>query len=207
MQNKSLLPFCLIMISLLGVSQMAQARIKCWTNKDGVRECGESVPPEYAQKSHQELSDQGTVIEEQARAKTPEELAAEAKKAAAEAEKQRLLEEQKKEDNILLQTFSNVDDIKLVRDEQLGAVEANIKVTMKRNEKIQEDLDKRIAQAAAQERAGKTPNQDLLDDIESLRRQLSTNNKFIEDRQEEIKGITADYDKKIARFKELHGTE
>ena len=74
MQNKSLLPFCLIMISLLGVSQMAQARIKCWTNKDGVRECGESVPPEYAQKSHQELSDQGTVIEEQARAKTPDAL-------------------------------------------------------------------------------------------------------------------------------------
>ena len=205
MQTKSLLPLCLIAISLGGVSQVAEARIKCWTNKDGIRECGESVPPEYSQKSHQELNDQGLVIEKQERAKTPEELATEAKQAAAEAEKQRLLEEKKKEDNILLQTFSKVEDIKQVRDEQINALEGNIKVTIKRNEKIQEDLDTRIARAAAQERSGKTPNKDLLKDIESLRRQLSTNNKFIEDRQEEIKGITADYDKKIDRFKELRG--
>ena len=202
MQTKSLLPLCLIAISLGGVSQVAEARIKCWTNKDGIRECGESVPPEYSQKSHQELNDQGLVIEKQERAKTPEELATEAKQAAAEAEKQRLLEEKKKEDNILLQTFSKVEDIKQVRDEQINALEGNIKVTIKRNEKIQEDLDTRIARAAAQERSGKTPNKDLLKDIESLRRQLKTNNKFIEDKRKEQKTIA---DKKIDRFKELRG--
>ena len=27
----------------------AGANIKCWTNEDGVRECGNKIPPEYSQ--------------------------------------------------------------------------------------------------------------------------------------------------------------
>ena len=55
----------------------ASARIKCWTNSEGVRECGNVVPPEYAQKGHREMSNQGIMIKEVARAKTPEELSRE----------------------------------------------------------------------------------------------------------------------------------
>ena len=54
------------------------AGIKCWTNKEGYKECGNAVPPEYAQQGHTELNKQGLVVDQQERAKTPEELAAEA---------------------------------------------------------------------------------------------------------------------------------
>ena len=37
----------------------ANAGIKCWTNKDGVRECGNAVPPEYAQQGHTVKDKQG----------------------------------------------------------------------------------------------------------------------------------------------------
>ena len=207
MQTKTLLFIPLIVAVLGGINQPAEARIKCWTNKEGVRECGESVPPEYAQKGHQELSDQGMVVEEQERAKTKEELEEEARQAAIEAEERRKEEEKARQDRVLLQTFSKVADIELVRNEQLGALEANIKVTESRNEKIQQDLDKRIAQAAAEERAGNTPNKHLLKDIESLRRQLNTNIKFIADKQKEKETIKKEYDDKISRFKKLRGIE
>ncbi|MCK5432246.1 MAG: hypothetical protein KAJ03_05845, partial [Gammaproteobacteria bacterium] len=64
----TLITMCLVMLSI-----PAQARIKCWENSDGVRECGEIVPPEYAQKSHKEISSQGITLEESERAKTEEE--------------------------------------------------------------------------------------------------------------------------------------
>lgn len=205
MHTRLLFFISLTAVTLGGIGQPVQARIKCWTNNEGVRECGEKVPPEFAQKGHQELSKQGMLVEEQDRAKTQEELEEEARLAAIEVEKKKQEEEQAKEDRVLLQTFSNVADIELVRNEQLKALEANINVTITRSEKIQQDLDDRIAQAAAQERAGNTPNKELLNDIESLRRQIDTNNKFVEDKRTEQVEIRKDYDKRIARFKELRG--
>ena len=49
------------------------ARFKCWTNSDGVRECGENVPPEYAQQGHEEINKLGITVDKQERAMTEEE--------------------------------------------------------------------------------------------------------------------------------------
>ena len=42
----------LIILLILNMSIPAnsvQARMKCWTNNEGVKECGDTVPPEYTQ--------------------------------------------------------------------------------------------------------------------------------------------------------------
>ena len=52
----------LVSMSLVVVSTSAQARIKCWENSDGVRECGKTVPPEYSQQGHEEISSQGITV-------------------------------------------------------------------------------------------------------------------------------------------------
>lgn len=205
MHVKNLSALAVTAVVLAGIALPAQARIKCWTNDEGVRECGESVPPKYSQKQHQELNERGMVIREKERAKSEEELREEARQAAIEAEKQRQREEQAKQDRILLFTYSKIEDIELARDDQLAAIKANIKVTEKRNEKIQEDLDKRIADAAAAERAGNEPNKALLKDIESLKRQIRNNERYIEKREEEIREIEEEYGAKIERFRELKG--
>ncbi len=74
--NATVMRIALILVLVTGLSPSppAHARIKCWTNKDDIRECGNVVPPEYSQKGHEELSDQGIVIDRKERAKTPEEL-------------------------------------------------------------------------------------------------------------------------------------
>lgn len=188
----------------LGVGLPASAAIKCWTNNEGVRECGESVPPEFAQQGHEVIKKSGAV-EETERAKTPEELAEEKAKADAEAAVKEAEQEKIRQDSILLATFSTVEDIERVRDEQITALDATISVTKTRNSKIQQDLDKRIEAAAAEERAGKTPNAALLKDIESLRRQTDDNQKFIDAKHQEQDAISQQYAGKIQRFRELKG--
>lgn len=205
--NKKIFNSLIILLTFagLGLSGTAQAKFKCWTNNEGVKECGNAVPPEYAQKGHQEMSKSGMVKEETGRAKTDEEIAEEKRLEKIQAEKDKMAAEQKKKDAILLQTFSSVEDIERARDERLSALEASIKLTQQRSQKIQEDLDKRINKAASAERSGKAPSEALLKDIESLKRQIKNNDKFIEGKRAEQEVIKEDHAKDIAHFKQLKG--
>lgn len=193
------------MVALLGLalSPGASAGIKCWTNKEGNTECGDTVPPEYSQQGHKEINKQGIVIDEKERALTEEEIEARERQAAIEAEKKRAMEEQRRQDRILLQTFSTEEDIITARDDKLAAMEAQIKLAESRIEKLQADLDKRVKQAAAAERTGKEPSAALLDDIESLRRQIETNKEFISDTRAEQERIRAEAEADLKRFREL----
>ena len=207
--KKQLLSTLLIVFTLSGLTLSAsvQARMKCWTNNEGIKECGDTVPPEFAQKGHQELGKGGIVREETERAKTPEEIEEAERLAKIEAEKQKQEDEKKKLDQILLQTFSTVGDIERARDERVTALEASIKLTQARSEKIQLDLDKRIQSAANEERSGNTPSEALLKDIESLKRQLKNNESFISDKRAEQEAIKKSHAEDIARFKKLKGIE
>lgn len=189
------------------LSGPAQARFKCWTNNEGIRECGETVPPEFAQKGHQEISTQGVVLEKQERAQTKEELAQAARMAAAEEEQQKLKDEQATKDKILLDTFTSVADIETVRDDKLAVIESSITLTNKRNEKTQEDLDKRIEAAAAAELAGNAPNEALLKDIEILRARIAKNKIFIDDKRAEQDAVRKAADADIERFNRLKGEQ
>lgn len=194
-----------ICMALLVLSTPAQARIKCWENSDGVRECGETVPPEYAQKSHREISNQGIVLEESAKVKTEEERLEEERLLAIQKEEEAKKAEAEAQDKILLDTYSNTDDIQMTSDGKVAALESTINLANKRNEKIQSALDKRTAAAAAAELAGKQPSKELLKDIRSLKRQVKNNNKFIADKRLEQEETRKEYTEKVERFVELTG--
>ena len=195
----------LISMSLIVTSTSAQTRIKCWQNSDGVRECGKNVPPEYSQQVHEEINSRGITVETSDAAKTVEER----------AEEDRLAEIQKAEDakkakiaaqnKILLDTYSNTDDIQMASDGKIASLELSIKLANKRKEKIQADLDKRTAAAAAEELAGKQPSEDLLKDIKSLERQIDDLDKFIVNKHLAQEEISKEYAEKIARYNELTG--
>lgn len=181
------------------------AGIKCWTNKDGVRECGNAVPPEYSQQGHERLSDHGIKIEEKERALNDEELAERAEQERLKQEQEAALQQQAREDRILLQTFSSEQDIINSRDDKVAALEATIKLTESRIDKLEEDLNKRMEQAAGLERAGKEPSEELAADIASLQRQVRDNQEFISQSRLEQDRIHKSYNEDIARFRRLKG--
>lgn len=201
--NPSKLIALVTALTLLSFSMSAQARIVCWTNKDGVRECGDKVPPEYAQTDRQELSKQGLVVDEKERAKTEEELAEERRQAELQAEQDKIAQEEARRDKILLDTFSNIDDIEMTRDGKIAAIQTSISLAETRNQKLQAELGKLVEQAANEERAGRTITEDLEKDIESLRRQTKTNDDFIAEKRKEQDEVTKASARDVERFKEL----
>ena len=68
MKNLNLKIFLLFIAIVL--TNNAAARIKCWTNNEGNRECGDKIPPEYTQQGYKELDKSGLVREEKEKVKT-----------------------------------------------------------------------------------------------------------------------------------------
>jgi len=185
----------------------AQAAIKCWTNRDGVRECGNAVPPEYAQAGHEEKSGNGLVLRKQARSKTPAEIVAEREKQAAAAQTRAAAEaiavKQAAADRVLLDTFSSEDDLILARDGQLTNVDSLIKVSESHVKKLDRQLDQMIGQAAEIEKRGRPVPENLTRNIDNVRGQIQEQKQFITAKRAEQGSIKAKFDADIARFREL----
>lgn len=201
--------FVVVLATLLPTS--ASAGIKCWTNDDGVRECGNSVPPEYAQKSHRELSDTGITVGTTDRAKTKNELKAEreeaARLAAIQAEEDRKIRERKAKDRVLLSTFTTEDDLKLAHEGAVAAIDIRIDHTEKILEQLAGSLEQLHAQAAQLERSGKKITPELEQRIAKVERKLQESHAFIEKRRLQKAELAAQFEEDLSRYRELKGLD
>lgn len=186
-----------------GEERSAGPRIKCWTNNEGGRECGVTVPPEFAQQGHQQLDKSGNIREEVEAAPTKEEL--DARDAAAkDRQRQEMLEKEKlRQDQALLQTFSRVEDIEKSREEKLSALRSNIALLEKRLETLKEKLQQDLGRAQQLQERGKDVSQNLLDAISSERKQIRNNEEAIEEHNRDMEKIKRKAEQDIIRFKEL----
>jgi len=189
--------------ALLLASGGATAGIKCWTNNEGVRECGNAVPPEYAQKSHDEVSKQGVTLRRSERAKTRDELRkAEAERLRRE-EQQRQTRVRAKHDRVLLSTFTTEEDMTLTRNGQLVAIDTRIKHT----ERVVAGLEKKKReleeQAAKQERSGKAVSAELRDGIAAVDKRIAEHRDYIAKRHDEKVEINTRFETDLARYREL----
>ncbi|MFP3874652.1 MAG: hypothetical protein ACLFQT_08605 [Thiohalophilus sp.] len=199
------LPMRLCLLVLLGVfapTAFAGA-YKCWTNEDGVRECGQNVPPEYSQQRIEILNQQGVVIDVEEAARTPEEL--EQEKRAAEQRKleQEEAEEKRRQDQVLLNTFASQHDLELYYEDKTAAIQNRIEITRASNERLQENLDEQQKQAANLERRGESLPEKLLNKMEQTKQQIANNEKFIAEKQQELEQLNAEYETKLERLREL----
>lgn len=203
--TKSMLPSLYLAAALLalGAPDASAAKIKCWTNSEGVRECGNVVPPEYAQKGHEELSKQGMTVDTQERAKTPEELEQERLKMEEEERQAKLAEEQARQDQILLATFASEDDLKLSHEGKVRALDTRIKHTEALLKKLEDSHKSLVEEAAKQERSGKKISKDTLDDIKRIKQQINENKGFITQRENEKIELSKQFEAELARFRRL----
>ncbi len=197
----------LAVVALAGNAMTVSAGIKCWTNKDGVRECGDRLPPEYAQSGHEELSGSGVKIKVTERAKTPEELEEARRLAAVEAEQKRIANvkaaKQLAHDQVLLQTFATEEDLLLARDGKLAVFESRIKLAQNRVAKMETNLEQLTAQAAQQERSGRTVTPELEQRIAKVRKRIQSHLAYVQDRRNDQDGIRQQFNIDQQRFRDL----
>jgi len=203
--NCKLLSLLALLVLALSGAQSASAAIKCWKNHEGVRECGDSVPPEFAQQESETKDKHGVTIGTQGRAKSMEELNAE--QAATEQARLDAIEANKRAalDRALLDTFASEDDLVLARDGQIAHLESQIRLTEGHIEKLKKNLDQLIERAADVERRGEQPTAEMLSHVDNVRGQIAENEKFITTKRQEQGDIRTRFDADIARFRELKG--
>ena len=195
-----------LLFALALASGNAASGIKCWTNSEDVKECGNVVPPEYSQEGHSEVSEQGITTNTTDRAKTPEELAAEKQAIAEQEVRNEIAAKIATHDRVLLDTFTTEEDLLLARDGKLAAIDTRILHTQQIATDLEHKLSNLEEDAANQERAGKHLDDELLGNITSLQSQIGQNSSFILDRQKEKELLTEQFELDLARYRQLKGT-
>lgn len=191
------------LVALAWPHDAAAGRIKCWTNSEGVRECGNVVPPEYAQQGHDELSKRGLTISSQKRAKTPEEIEQERLEQERLEAQRKLDAEQAKKDKILLATYATEYDMRLAHKGKIAAIDSRITHAQHLVKKLKEKLVAVISEAADQERAGKEVSEETLAEIRQVKKQIAEQKSFIEEREQEKVQFNATFANELAHFRRL----
>lgn len=196
-------------VLLLGVGmQVAQAaKFYRWVGEDGNTHYGTEVPPEYLQKQHRQINDQGVTTHVYQRTKTPEEAAAEAaerrRREKMRAAELAVIEKQKKLDKILLETYSSLDDMELARDGKIAAIEAVIRITKSNISGVRSELSRMTARAADLERSGQTVPPKLARQITDAQSQMQENLGFISEQRKDQDRVREEYAVEMKRFARL----
>ena len=202
--NKKLLNLIIFfMLCEMILANHVSARMKCWTNSEGIKECGDKIPPEYTQQGYQEISKGGVVLEEKERIKTKEELKKAKKEAAIIAREKDEERNKKAHDKMLLETFASIKEIEIARDQKIEAVESTIKITQKRIIKLQYLLDDELNENTVNKQIDGENKK--FNNAESLKEQIFDNKKFIKNKIGEQGKIKKMYMEYISRFKKLKG--
>jgi hypothetical protein len=196
----SLALFAFTCLSSAGVQA---GKLYKWVDENGQVRYGDAIPAKYAKKSNETLNKEGIVVDHKAAAKTRAQLAEEERIKKAEAEEERTRREKAYQDRILLDTFTNEDEMVMTRDGKIDAIEAVIRITNGRTEKLKQRLAELQSAAANRERAGKPVFDDTKKAIADTRDQIEQNRRYVVNRQAEQQKIRDKFEADIKRFREL----
>ena len=174
----------------------AGANIKCWTNEDGVKECGNKIPPEYSQGASVKISRGGVIIGEKEAAKSLETIRKE-KEASIKAE------ESRKADQALLKTFSSTEDLILARNRKVEQIDKEIILLESRIMKLEENLQKVQLRIDANEKEAIPDNSDLDENVQLIQHQIRESQQFIKIKEIERDDISLQFAQDIDRFNKL----
>ena len=203
---KTLRPIAAVVpvLFLLAGMPAAAEKVYKWVDEDGVVHYGHALPPSEAGRAHKILNEQGIAVDNVAPAKTAEQIAEEARVAAA-------AKEAAKRDQVLLNTYLSVDEIENLRDRRVELLEALNQVTRKYMENLDEKLSGLRAEAARHEARAESAGEavaipdDLSAEIAHAERGIEGYRRELETRRVEQERIRAQFDADIARFRELKG--
>ena len=202
----TLLPHCLGLLGLfILATPSVAAEYKCWVNKQGVRECGSSVPPEYAQGRIEVVNERGLIIRVIEPAKSREELEKEREEERLRKEREAAKREQERLDAILLNAYTTERDLLLARDANLKSAQSQLDITLGNLRNSQKSLSNLQEHAADYERSGKKAPDALVAEINELEQDIADREKQIEKKQAEKRALEERFEKDLQRFRELKG--
>ncbi len=195
---------CLVLI-VVAFSTTAEAKLYKWVDDKGVTHYGEVIPPEFANKSNELLSDKGRLIKRTEEINNKERRPNEQDEAKNRIDNEAKLELSRK-DKALLNTFSNEKEIDLARDRNLRQVESLISSIQSLQKAAQESLMNYQQEAADRKLAGRKLPASLQADIAEGADRLTKLQLDLVKAQEKAATVKANYEADKMRFRELNGS-
>ena len=199
----------MLAVLLVAVSMPASAaKLYKWVDENGEVRYSDRLPPQQSGKKHQQLNSQGVVLSTQEKAKSSEELAAEAeakrKQEAEEAEAARLKEIQDQQDRVLLLTYSSVEEIEHAREDRISVIDSVIRLIENSVASTQEKLDglNKSADRNYRSKNLEVPG-GMAQKIEFLERKIANRNAQLASKLSDKAKINEKYDADLQRFQEL----
>lgn len=195
----------LALIVIFGASVAHAAKLYRWVDEKGEVHYTDTVPPEQTQKEHRELNDQGITVKQVEKAITPEQKAAaqRAKDEAArkEQEEKARLEAERQNAQRLLDTYASEQDIIAARERNIATLDGTINFSKTNLEKL------RATQKSLEADLATTNQKDAQTKIQSnldlTKKQIADMEVFIQNKLTERDTLAQNYDKDLARYREL----
>ena len=187
----------------LASTPAAAGRLYRWVDDEGRVHYSDRIPSDQVDKERELLNKRGIQVKKIGAAKTREQIEREQELKRLRAAQQRLIEQQRAKDRVLLRTFRSGDDILMTRDGKLSSVDTSIQITRSNIQQLKLRLADMQKSAADLERQGKTISPAFLRDIASTRQQLKENYAAIIRKEQDKEAIRKKYAADLARFNEL----
>lgn len=193
----------LLATSMMLASPDAFAKIYRCTDNQGKVFYSQSYDPKLCGGGGSQLNDQGLEVKKLERQKTPEEIQAEREQAKRDAAAKVISDAQAQQDRALMMSYTSEEDLKRASAQELDVVLASVNTTKLSLASQEKALAEILAHAASFERAKKPVPQVTTDQLKIVRQQIDTTNRQIGERRAEMKRIEANYEAKLARYREL----
>lgn len=186
----------LLLAVALAVEAVAAERFYRYRDDQGVLVLDYQVPPHLVKNGYEIVSPSGQVIEV---VPPYQELTEEARKAAERAEQQEL------EDQILLKSYSSLEELYNARDRKLEGLKREIDIISGNIEKSTSLLDEVRAKAAKLQLSGRPVQKQMIDQIDGLIDEIGDSNNMLTLRKREYREMEDRYDHYANRLMSLFG--
>ncbi len=192
------------LVLLAAFSASAEAKLYKWVDEKGVTHYGETIPPEYANKDNVQFNDKGRVI------KRNEKINADERRAQEEAAaKKRISDEAalelRRHDKMLLNTYSNEQEIDLARDRNLQQVNARLTSVNLLLKSAQESQEGYRLEAGKITKNGKKIPASLQADLSEAGNKVTRLQQELAKAQEKGAAVSASFESAKVRYRELTG--
>lgn len=206
--NASTLLIVLLAFLLASVSfdASAQRKLYRWTDKDGKVHYTDQLPAEAVKDKQEELNSQGMTVRTTERVRTEEEQAAWDAEHAKLEEERKIAEEKAKMDAVLTSSYPTEADLARAYKERFDLLEQSLESARIGIRSQEKSLAELLAHAADLERNGQKVPVAITDSIARTRDQVHEQRTYLERREKEQVALEAEYDRLLARYRELKGT-
>jgi hypothetical protein len=199
-------------IALAATNATSSKQVFKWTDENGVVHYGDAVPPQYANQEQTLLNSQGVPVGTIPGRRTPEQLAADAARRAAEEHAQQVAAQNRKRDENLLATYLTVEEIESLRDRRADIIDGQARATSAYLDQLhvrQHQLEQQAQKFRPYNPADNAPllPERLAEDLVRSANEIDKQSHNLAAKRQELEDLKAQFASDIARFRELKKRE